>query len=107
MHYPYLVSTTCVSAGIIALGAVLGNWPGGSAQIQPCYHVLDGLPYAHIMCVSQGLECGSHAAASAVLTIRCVSHHIYPGHGDTGCARFDHRVSQASMSYLRVDVLLH
>ncbi|HBW68226.1 MAG TPA: hypothetical protein DEF43_13895, partial [Chloroflexus aurantiacus] len=36
MHYPYLVSTTCVSAGMIAMGAVVSNWPGGSALLQPC-----------------------------------------------------------------------
>ncbi|RMG53622.1 MAG: hypothetical protein D6716_00440 [Chloroflexi bacterium] len=56
-----------------ATGAVVGNWPGGNAQLQPCYHVLERLPYAPIMCVSQGLECGSHAAAPAVHTIRRVS----------------------------------
>ncbi|RMG49674.1 MAG: hypothetical protein D6716_10735 [Chloroflexi bacterium] len=70
MHYPQLVSTTGVPAGMIAMGAVVGDRPSGSAPLQPCYHVLDGLPYAQIMCVSQGLECGSHAAAPAVLTIR-------------------------------------
>ncbi|HBW66361.1 MAG TPA: hypothetical protein DEF43_04200 [Chloroflexus aurantiacus] len=43
-----------------------------SAQLQPCYHVLDGLPYVRIMWVSQGLDCGSHAAAPAVHTIRRV-----------------------------------
>ena len=43
-HYPYLVSITCVSAGMIAMGAVVGDWAGGSAPLQPCYHVLDGLP---------------------------------------------------------------
>jgi hypothetical protein len=31
----------------------------------------------------------------------------HPGHGGTGCARADHRVGQACMRYLRVDVLLH
>ncbi len=70
MHYLQLVSTTCVSAGMIAMDAVLGDWPGDNAQLQPCGHILDGLPYTHVMCVSQGLECGSHAAAPAVLTIR-------------------------------------
>ncbi|HBW67243.1 MAG TPA: hypothetical protein DEF43_08795, partial [Chloroflexus aurantiacus] len=39
MHYPQLVSTTCVSAGITAMGAVVGDWPDGSAQLQPCRHV--------------------------------------------------------------------
>ena len=72
MHYPQLASTTYVPAGMIAMGAVLGDWPGGSAQLQPFYHVLDGLPYAHIMCVSQGLEYGSYAAVPAVLAIRRV-----------------------------------
>ncbi|RMG49522.1 MAG: hypothetical protein D6716_11095 [Chloroflexi bacterium] len=42
----------------------------GSAPLQPCRHVPDGLPYTRIMCVAQGLECGSHAAAPAVHTIR-------------------------------------
>ncbi|HBW68817.1 MAG TPA: hypothetical protein DEF43_17040, partial [Chloroflexus aurantiacus] len=36
MHYPQLVSTTCVSAGMIAIGVVLNDWPGGSALLQPC-----------------------------------------------------------------------
>jgi hypothetical protein len=49
MHYPQLLSTTAVSAGMIAMGAVLGDWPDGSAQLQPCYHVLNGLPYLRIM----------------------------------------------------------
>jgi hypothetical protein len=55
---------------MIAMYAVLVDWPGDSVQLQPCYRVLDGLPYAPVMCVSQGLECGSHAAAPAALTIR-------------------------------------
>jgi hypothetical protein len=68
-HYPYLVSTTCVSAGMIAIGAVVGDWHDGSAPRQPCRHVPDGLPYTPIMCVSRSLACGSVAAAPAVLTI--------------------------------------
>ncbi len=71
MHYPQLVSTTCVSAGI-AMGAVVGDWSGDRAQLQPWYHVLNGLPYTRIMGVSRSLECGSHAAAPAVHTIRRV-----------------------------------
>ncbi len=74
MHYPYLVSTTCVSAGMIAMAAVVGDWPGGSVSLQPCYHVPDGLPYARIIGVAQGLACGSHAAAPAVRTIRRVAY---------------------------------
>jgi len=35
MHYPQLVSTTCVSAGIIAIGAVVDDWPDGRAPLQP------------------------------------------------------------------------
>ena len=70
MHYPYLVSTTCVSAGMIAIGAVVDDWPDGSAPLQPCYHVLNGLPYTRIRCVSRSLACGSHAAAPAVLSTR-------------------------------------
>jgi hypothetical protein len=31
--------------------------------------VLNGLPYVRIMRVSRSLECGSHAAAPAVLTV--------------------------------------
>ncbi|HBW68548.1 MAG TPA: hypothetical protein DEF43_15650 [Chloroflexus aurantiacus] len=77
MHYPQLVTTTCVSASMIAIGAMLGDWPGDSAPLQPCQHVLDGLPYTRIMCVSHSLECGSHAAAPAVLTIRRVAYR-YP-----------------------------
>ncbi|GIV93584.1 MAG TPA: hypothetical protein DEF43_08230 [Chloroflexus aurantiacus] len=58
---------------MIAMGAVVGNWLGGSAQLQPCYHVLDGLTYPLVMRVSHGLECGSHAAAPVVLTFRHVA----------------------------------
>ncbi|HBW68340.1 MAG TPA: hypothetical protein DEF43_14525, partial [Chloroflexus aurantiacus] len=60
MHYPQLVSTTCVSAGLSAIGAVVGDWPGGRAPLQPCQHVLDGLPYPLVMRVAHGVECGSH-----------------------------------------------
>ncbi|GIV86504.1 MAG: hypothetical protein KatS3mg054_0533 [Chloroflexus sp.] len=70
MHYPYLVSTTCVSAGMMAIGVGLSDWPGGSTSLQPYWHVLDGLPYPLVMHVSHGMACGSHAAAPAVLTIR-------------------------------------
>jgi len=58
---------------MIAIGAVLGDRLGDSVPLQPCRYVLDGLPYKLIMRVSRGLECGSHAAAPAVLTIRCVA----------------------------------
>ena len=75
--YPYLVSTMCVAAGIIAMGAVVGDWPGGSVPRQPCYHVPDGLPYPLVMPVSRSLACGSHAAVPAVLTIRRVAYR-YP-----------------------------
>jgi hypothetical protein len=54
---------------MIAMYAVVGNWPGGSVQLQP---VPDGLPYPLVRRVSRSLECGSHAAAPAVLTIRRV-----------------------------------
>jgi hypothetical protein len=57
---------------MIAMGAVVDDWHGGSAPLQPCQHVLNGLPYTRIMCVSRSLACGSHAAAPAVLTIRRV-----------------------------------
>ncbi len=77
MHYPHLVSTMGVSAGMIAIGAVLSDWPSGSAPLQSYQHVLDELPYPLVMRVSHGLECGSHAAAPAVLTIRRVVHR-YP-----------------------------
>jgi hypothetical protein len=52
------------------MGAIVGDWPGGSAPLQPCQHVLDGLSYPLVMHVSRRVECGSHAAAPAVLTIR-------------------------------------
>ncbi|GIV91506.1 MAG: hypothetical protein KatS3mg056_0215 [Chloroflexus sp.] len=51
---------------------VLGDWLGGNAPFQPSQHVLDGLPYPLVIRVSRSLECGSHAAAPAVLTIRRV-----------------------------------
>ncbi|GIV87230.1 MAG: hypothetical protein KatS3mg054_1259 [Chloroflexus sp.] len=50
------------------------SWPGGSAPLQPCRHVLDGLPFPLVMHVSRCLACGSHAAAPAVLTIQRVVH---------------------------------
>jgi hypothetical protein len=62
---------------MIAIGAVVSDRLGGSALHQPCYHMLNGLPYPLFMRVAQGLECGSHAAAPAVLTIRRVVHR-YP-----------------------------
>ena len=75
MHYPYLVLTTCVSAGMIAMGVVLSDWSSDSAPLQPCQHVPDGLPYTRIMmCVSCRLACGSYAAAPAVLAIRRVAY---------------------------------
>ncbi|HBW68825.1 MAG TPA: hypothetical protein DEF43_17080 [Chloroflexus aurantiacus] len=37
------------------------------------YHTLDWLPYPLVMHVSRRLECGTMAAAAAVLTIRCVA----------------------------------
>ncbi|HBW67621.1 MAG TPA: hypothetical protein DEF43_10755 [Chloroflexus aurantiacus] len=58
---------------MIAMGAVVGDWPGDSAPTQPCRHVLDGLPYPPIMHVSHSVECGSHTAAAAALTIRRVA----------------------------------
>ena len=33
MHYPYLVSTTCVSAGMIAMGTVVDDWHSGNALL--------------------------------------------------------------------------
>ncbi|HBW69199.1 MAG TPA: hypothetical protein DEF43_19025 [Chloroflexus aurantiacus] len=48
------------------------SWPAGREQLQPYHHALDGLPYPLVMRVSQSLECGSHAAAAAVHTIRRV-----------------------------------
>jgi hypothetical protein len=47
-----------------------GPWRGGGAPLQPCQHVLDGLPYPFIIRVSRRLECGSHAAAAGVHMIR-------------------------------------
>ena len=77
MHYPQLVSTTCVSAGMIAMGTVVDDWHSGNALLQPCRHVLDGVPYPLIIRMSRSLECGSHAAAPAVPTIRRVAYR-YP-----------------------------
>ncbi len=58
----------------IGYGYCLERLPGGSAQLQPWYHVLNGLPYPLFMRVSRSLECGSHAAAPAVHTTRRVVH---------------------------------
>jgi len=35
-----------------------------------CHHALDVLPCPLVIRVLRGMECGSHAAAAAVLTIR-------------------------------------
>ncbi len=91
MRYPHLVLTTCVSAGMIAMDAVLSDWPGGSAPLQPCHYVLDRLPYPLVMRVSRSLECGSHAAAPAVLTIRRVGRR-YPS-WSRGCWMYSFRSS--------------
>ncbi|GIV95096.1 MAG: hypothetical protein KatS3mg056_3805 [Chloroflexus sp.] len=42
---------------MIAIGAGLSDWPGGSAPLQPCQHVLGGLLYPLVMHVSRGVEC--------------------------------------------------
>jgi hypothetical protein len=47
--------------------------------------VLDELFYPLVMRVSQGVECGSHAAAPAVPTIWRVARRYPSWHGDTGC----------------------
>ncbi|MGQ9482912.1 hypothetical protein [Chloroflexus sp.] len=39
---------------MIAIGAGLSDWPGGSAPLQPCQHVLGGLLYPLVMHVSCG-----------------------------------------------------
>ena len=78
---PYALPTTDVnhvrSSGNDRHGWCFRRLARGSVPIQPCYHVLNGLPYTRIMCVSQGLECGSHAAAPAVHTIQRVAYR-YP-----------------------------
>ncbi len=76
------------------MGAVVDDWPSGNALLQPCRHVLDGLPYPPGMRVSRSLECGSHAAAPAVLTIRCVAYR-YPS-WSLGCRMCSYRSSSRS-----------
>ncbi len=49
------------------------SWPVSRAQFRLCHHALDGVPCLLVMPVSQRLECGSHAAAAAMLTIWRVS----------------------------------
>jgi hypothetical protein len=74
-RWGYALPTTGVNHGCISgYDCRVCCFGQDSAQLQPCYHVLDELPYAPIMRVSQGLECGSHAAAPAVLAIRRVVH---------------------------------
>ncbi|HBW66014.1 MAG TPA: hypothetical protein DEF43_02385 [Chloroflexus aurantiacus] len=46
----------------------------GRAKLRSCHHALDWLPLPVVMRVVRGVECGSHAAAAAVPTIRCVSY---------------------------------
>ena len=71
---PYALPTTDVnhvrSSGNDRHGWCFRRLARGSAPLQPCYHVLNGLPYTRIMRMSNSLECGSHAAAPAVHTIR-------------------------------------
>ncbi|HBW66340.1 MAG TPA: hypothetical protein DEF43_04095 [Chloroflexus aurantiacus] len=45
----------------------------GREQLWSCHHALDWLPLPLVTHVVRDVECGSHAAAAAVLTIRCVS----------------------------------
>ena len=52
------------------MDAVLGDWPGGGAPLQPCQPVLDELLYPFVIRVSRSVACGSHAVAPAVLTIQ-------------------------------------
>ncbi len=59
---------------MIAIGAVLSDWPSGSVPLQSYQHVLDELPYPLVLRVSRSLACGSMAAAPAVLAIRRVVH---------------------------------
>ncbi|HBW65971.1 MAG TPA: hypothetical protein DEF43_02155 [Chloroflexus aurantiacus] len=47
--------------------------PVGREKLKPYHNALDWLPCPLVMRVARRLECGSHAAAAAVLTIRCAS----------------------------------
>ncbi|GIV92358.1 MAG: hypothetical protein KatS3mg056_1067 [Chloroflexus sp.] len=103
MHYPQLESTTCVSAGIIAIGAVVGNWLGvrSSSRAITCW-------MGCLTCTS--CACRRVWSAAAMLPRQPCSRSgawsavPHPRHGKAGCDRFDHRVGQAYMRYLRVEV---
>ncbi|GIV91751.1 MAG: hypothetical protein KatS3mg056_0460 [Chloroflexus sp.] len=107
IHYPQLVSTTCVSAGMIAIGAGLSDWPGAvrcSSRAGACW----------IDCrIRSSCACRAVWRAAAMLPRQPYSrfgswHTVDPaGHEDGGCIRDGHRVGQACMRSLRVDVLLH
>ncbi|MEJ5346034.1 MAG: hypothetical protein WHS83_14075, partial [Chloroflexus sp.] len=53
------------------------------------------------------MECGSHAAAPAALTIRRVAYRYPSWSRGAECAHPDQRVGPACMRYLRVDVWLY
>ena len=103
MHYPQLMSTTGVSADMIAMGAVVDDWPNGSVPRQPCYHVLND-------CLTRS-SCTWRDVwrAAAVLPRQPCSrfgtwHTVpHPGHEIAECARADQRVGQTCLRSLPVD----
>ena len=107
MHYPQLVSTTCVSARMIAIGAMLGIGPVAvrrSSRAITC----------RIGCLTHASLAWRRVWRAAAMLLRqpCSRSGArytipHPGHGGTRCARDNHRVSRASMRYLGVAVLLH
>ncbi len=85
----------------------LTRWQS-AAQAVPARAGWIALPARHARVrVSHGLECGSHAAAPAVLTIRRVAYRSPFWSRGAESARADPRVGQACMRYLHVEVLLH
>ncbi|HBW69248.1 MAG TPA: hypothetical protein DEF43_19280 [Chloroflexus aurantiacus] len=63
---------------LIANASISGSQAAGmaarkAADHHRCHHALDWLPCPLVMHVLRGVECGSHAAAPAVLCARCVS----------------------------------
>ena len=150
-----MVLTTCISTGMIAIGAVLGNMPGISRTVSCAHHgrsaawwrrgtscrnVGQGTrTYVIMLCyrapVVQALEAPTntypalgpvavrHSSRASTCWMDCRTRSLcacrtvwsaaawlpqqpysrsgawhavtHPGHGGTGCARFDHQVGQA------------
>ncbi len=63
-----------ITNGSISCTQSAGMEESSTDNYLQCNHILDWLPCPLVMRVSHRVACGSHAAVSAVLTIRRMSH---------------------------------